>query len=452
MVHRGREVERRLEFDVIEAALGRDQLMPFPRRDQDQASGADRQAAGVVLHLARPLLDEVEEGPVRWRLELDLLMTLGGCLRTLKGWSDEETIETVFRARRLCDQMDDSPYRGAIGLGEYTIYLLRGEMTKAIECGQELLHLAETDHSGVEQHIGHRAVGATLVHMGRLEEAHRHLEAGLALYDPATEEQIVHKIGYFSGVTFHSYMAHVLWHFGYADKALKYLDHSISLTQKLQHPPSQAFALFQASFHHSRSMRNDVKALRLASEGFLVLAREGGFDTWSAFVNSQRACLAIESGDTSGALEKVLQNLEWWKGRGGVLMVPAFYEMLATTQQALGRKDDAMRSIDTAIEWSDRYGEQIVLAELYRYKGDLLGSSGSYEGQVTCLEKALTIARDQSSRALELRAATSLARLWADAGDRHKAEDLLGPLYGWFSEGFDTIDLKQAKALLDELA
>ena len=93
------------------------------------------------------------------------------------------------------------------------------------------------------------------------------MEAGLALYDPATEEQIVHKIGYFSGVTFHSYMAHVLWHFGYADKALKYLDHSISLTQKLQHPPSQAFALFQASFHHSRSMRNDVKALHQASDG-----------------------------------------------------------------------------------------------------------------------------------------------------------------------------------------
>ena len=186
--------------------------------------------------------------------------------------------------------------------------------------------------------------------------------------------------------------------------------------------------------------------------GFLVLAREGSFDTWSAFVNSQRACLAIESGDTSGAFEKVLQNLEWWKGRGGVLLVPAFYEMLARTQEALGRNKDALLSIDTAIEWSDRFGEQLPVAELYRYKGDLLGGSESYDAkaQVVCVEKALAIARDQSSRTLELRTATSLARLWADAGDRQKAHDLLAPLYGWYTEGFDTLDLKRAKALLDE--
>jgi tetratricopeptide (TPR) repeat protein len=311
------------------------------------------------------------------------------------------------------------------------------------------------EHSGVEPHIGHRAVGATLYHMGRFEEALRHLETGLALYDPKTEAQIVHKIGYFSGVTFHSYLAHAFWHFGYADKALKCLERGISLTQKLQHPPSQAFALFQAAFHHHHSVRNDVEALRHAIERFLVLAQEGGFDTWSALINSQRAFLSIETGETTGALDKALQNLEWWKGRAGVLVVPTLYDTLARTQQALGRKEDALLSVEAAIECSNQFGEQWLLAELYRYKGDLLGgSSGSYEAgaQVVCFEKALAIARDQSSRALELRAATSLARLWAEAGERHKAHDLLAPLYGWFSEGFDTVDLKRTKALLDEIA
>jgi predicted ATPase len=290
--------------------------------------------------------------------------------------------------------------------------------------------------------------------MGRFEEARHHLEAGLTLYDPKTEQQIVHKIGYFSGVVFHSYLAHAIWHFGYPDKALKCLERGISLTQKLQHPPSQAFALFQAAFHHHHTARNDVEALRHAIEGFLVLAQEGGFDTWSAFINSQRAFLSTETGETSGALDKALQNLDWWKGRAGVLMVPTFYETLARTQAALGRKEDALLSIDTAIECSNQFGEQWLLAELHRYKGDLLGGSGPHEAgaQVDCLEKALAIARDQSSRALELRAATSLARLWAEAGDRRKAHDLLAPLYGWFSEGFDTVDLKRAKALLDEVA
>jgi tetratricopeptide (TPR) repeat protein len=348
--------------------------------------------------------------------------------------------------------MDDSPYRGAIGLGEYTIYLLRGELNSAVECGRELLRLAEMEHSSVESHIGHRAAGATLFHMGRFEEAHRHLEAGLAIYDPGTEEQVVHKIGYFSGVTFHSYLAHSFWHLGFADKSLKCLEHSIALTQKLQHPPSQAFALFQASFHYDYLMRNDVKALRHANESFLALAEQGGFDAWSAFVNSQQACLATEAGDIAGAPEKVLQNLEWWKGSVGVLVVPYFYALLSRTQEGLGRIKDAVCSIDTAIEWSDRFGEQCLIAELYRYKGELLGGSGSPEAQVTCFEKALTIAHDQSSRALELRAATSLARLWVEEGNRQKASDLLGPLYDWFSEGFDTADLKRAKALLDEMA
>jgi predicted ATPase len=186
-----------------------------------------------------------------------------------------------------------------------------------------------------------------------------------------------------------------------------------------------------------------------------VLAQEGGFDTWSALINSQRAFLSIETGETTGALDKALQNLEWWKGRAGVLVVPTLYDTLARTQQALGRKEDALLSVEAAIECANQFGEQWLLAELYRYKGDLLGcSSGSYEAaaQVVCFEKALAIARDQSSRALELRTATSLARLWAEAGDRHKAHDLLAPLYGWFSEGFDTVDLKRAKALLDEIA
>ena len=421
--------------------------------DRSARRAANREAI-AQLRRGLGLLDKIDQEPVRWRLELDFLMTLGGCLRTLKGWSDGETVETVFRARQLCDQLDDSPYRGEIGLGEYTVYLLRGELDDAVRCGHELLRLANMDHSSVERHIGHRAIGATLFHMGQFEEAQHHLEAGLALYDPKTEEQIVHKIGYSSGVTFHSYLAHALWHFGYPDKALKHLDQSISLTQELQHPPSQAFALFQAAFHHHHSMRNDTEALHQVIERFQVLAREGGFDAWSAFINSQQACLAIETGDTSGALDQALQNLERWKAGAGVLMLPSFYETLARIQHALGHQEQAMLSINNAIECSNQFGEKWLLAEIYRYKGDLLADCGSSEtgAREACFEKALAIAGDHSLRTLELRAATSLARLWAEAGERHKAHDLLAPLYGWFSEGFDTLDLKRAKALLDGIA
>ena len=136
------------------------------------------------------------------------------------------------------------------------------------------------------------------------------------------------------------------------------------------------------------------------------------------------------------------------------MMLPSFYETLARIQHALGRKEEAMLSIDSAIECTHQFGEKWLLAEVYRYKGDLLGDSVSSEAgaRETYFEKALATARDHSLRALELRAATSLARLWAETGERHKAHDLLAPLYGWFSEGFDTVDLKRTKALLDEIA
>ena len=399
------------------------------------------------------LVEKVESRPVGQRLELDLLVTLGGCLRTLKGWTDLETVETVTRARRLCDLTDDKSYRGVIGIGEYTIHLLRGELAKAVECGRDLLRLAEEEDSGVAPYVGHRVTGATLVHMGRFDEACRHLEAGLAHYDPSTEKETVHKIGYYSGVTLHSYLGHALWHKGFPDQSLKCLERSISFTEELRHPPSQAFALFQAAFHHSQLMRNDGVALREIIGRFQALAQVGGFAAWSSFVDSQQACIAIEADDKTAGFETVLRNLEWWRSNAGVLVLPTFYEMLARVQIGLGRKDDALSSIDAAIDLSNRFGEQVFRAELYRCRGDLLTGNGcdTSETQEACFEKALAIAQDQSSRAMELRAATSLARLWADQGESRKAQDLLAPLYGWFTEGFDTPDLISARALLDEL-
>jgi len=148
----------------------------------------------------------------------------------------------------------------------------------------------------------------------------------------------------------------------------------------------------------------------------------------------------------------VQQSLEWWKASGGVLIVPYYHEMLSRTQKVLGHLDDAVHSINLAIDCSEKSAENWLTGELHRYKGELLAGNGSYESQVVCFEKALSITQKQGSRILELRAATSLARTWSEKGDRQKALDLLAPLYGWFSEGFDTVDLKQSKALLDELA
>lgn len=198
--------------------------------DRSARRAANREAI-AQLRRGLDLVGALDEGPTRWRLELDFLMTLGGCLRTLKGWIDDETVEAVVQARRLDDQLGGTAYRGTIGLGEYTIHLLRGELADAVECSHQLLRLAKDKDSHVSPFVGHRGAGATLVHMGRFEEARDHLEAGLADYDPSSEQQTVHKVGYYSGVTLHAYFAHVQWHLGYADQSHRSLEQGIALTE-----------------------------------------------------------------------------------------------------------------------------------------------------------------------------------------------------------------------------
>jgi class 3 adenylate cyclase/tetratricopeptide (TPR) repeat protein len=421
--------------------------------DRSARRAANREAI-AQLRRGLDLVGTIDAGPTRWRLELDLLMTLGGCLRTSKGWIDEETVETVVQARRLDDALGGTAYRGPIGLGEYTIHLLRGELDRAVEHARDLLRLAGKEGSNVAPFVGHRGAGATLAHMGRFEEAREHLEAGLACYDPSVEQRMVHKVGYYSGVTLHAYLAHTLWHLGYADQSRQSLERAIALPNQLRHPPSQAFAWFQATFHNSPLLRDETAALRENIARFRALAREGGFATWSAFVDSQHAGLAIADGDRTAGVETVLRNLDWWRDNAGMLVLPALCEVLARAHAVAGRMSDALSSIDTALDFSSRSGERVHLAELYRRKGELLGAAATRDSGLmeASYEKALEIAREQSSRSSELRAATSLARLWADQGEGRKALDLLAPIYDWFTEGFDTADLKDAKALLSDLS
>ena len=216
--------------------------------DHSARRAANREAV-AQLHRGLELIERIDEGPERWRLELDLVMTLSGCLRTLKGWMDEETVEAVFRARRLSDQLAGAPERGVIGLGEYTVRLLRCELDEAVEVGRELLRLAQPEGSAVAPYLGHRAVGIALFHQGHLKQALDHLDSGIACYDPTLERDTVHRIGYFSGVALHAYQAHVRWHFGRTDESLESLERAIALAIEERHTPSQAFAYFQAVYH-----------------------------------------------------------------------------------------------------------------------------------------------------------------------------------------------------------
>ncbi len=377
-------------------------------------------------------------------------MTLSGCLRTHKGWNDKETADTVWRAHSVDKSMGGTDHRGTIGIGVYTLHLLRGELDDALEAARDLLRLAEDETSNVPRFAGHRAAAPTLVHMGRFAEARDHAIAGLADYDPSSEHKHVHRLGYYSGVTLHSYLSHALWHQGYAEQALRSIEQSLALTEELQHPPTQAFALFQALYQFGHTMRCDAAGLRDCIARFEAVGGGRDFAVWSSVVESERAYLSLKGGGPADELDVIRRNMTWWKANAGVLVLPTLLITQARAEDCLGRRQEALASVDAAIDLCRRFGERVALAEACRLKGDLHEPDGA-EKQEVCYLEALTVAHDQGSRTLELRVATDLASLWADQGDRQKAQDLLAPLYGWFTEGFDTADLKRAKSLLDEL-
>jgi predicted ATPase len=249
-------------------------------------------------------------------------------------------------------------------------------------------------------------------------------------------------------------MGHVLWHLGFPDQALRRLQRGIDEAVELRHVPTQAFACFQTVYHHGPLMRNDVDGVASALTQYRQLVGDRDFLTWSTVMRSAEAWLRSERGHCEGVLEEIRQNIEWWKNNAGKLVVPWLLILQASAQDRAGRSDGALHSVDEAMGWVERFGERWQLAEICRYKGELMARSQGSEsaGQGDCYRKALEIARDQSSLAFELRAATSLARLWADQGNCEDAHDLLAPVYSRFGEGFQTSDLKAAATLLATLS
>ena len=208
--------------------------------------------------------------------------------------------------------------------------------------------------------------------------------------------------------------------------------------------------MFQALYQFGHAMRCDTADLHDHIARFEAIEGGSDFAVWSAVVESEKAYLSLKGGGPADELDVIRRNITWWKANAGVLVQPALLTIQARGEDCLGRRQEALSSVDAAIELGRQSGERGTLAESYRLKGHLLEPDGT-EAQEACYLEALTVARDQGSRTMELRIATDLARLWAEEGDRQKAQDLLAPLYGWFTEGFDTSDLVRAKSLLDEL-
>jgi predicted ATPase len=252
-------------------------------------------------------------------------------------------------------------------------------------------------------------------------------------------------------VTSLGYLAFILLALGHPDRALARSREALAEARGLAHPVTLALALHLACLLWQ--FARDARAVRERAEALVALAAEQGFPFWAAYGAVLRGwALAAQEGCTGEGIEQMRRGVAAYRTTGSELWVPHFLALAADVHARAGRATEGLGLLDEALARVEATGERWVEAELHRLRGELLRSSAERDRAEACFHRALAVAREQGARMWELRAATSLARLQRDQGRRDDARTLLAPIYGWFTEGFDTADLKDAKALLEELA
>ena len=301
--------------------------------------------------------------------------------------------------------------------------------------------------------VAHRALGATLYHLGAVATAHTHLTQGIALYDPQQHRASAFLHGEDAGVVCHSRAAWTLWYLGYPDQGLTQSREAVTLAHQITHPLSLGYALTVAAVFHQ--FRREWQTVQERAAAAMTLAKDQGFPYWIALSSLLHGwALAQQAGQAQEGITQIEQGLRAYRATGAELWRPYLLALLADAYGTIGKAEAGLTALAEALTLADTTGERFYEPERYRLKGELLlqQNSDNQAETETCFTQAITIAQNQQAKSWELRAATSLARLWQSQGKRQEAHDLLAPVYGWFTEGFDTADLKDAKTLLDALA
>jgi class 3 adenylate cyclase/predicted ATPase len=408
----------------------------------------------AIAHLRQglALLQTLLETPERLQHEVDLLIALGASLLATKGYAAPEVGQTYTRARQLCEHLEDPYQLFPVLRGLWNYYHVRAELQTAQALGEQLLSLVQQAQDSAMLVAAHRALGVTLYHRGEVVSAHTHFTQGIALYDAQQHRAAAFLYGDDAGVICHSYSAWTLWYLGYPDQGLVRSHEALTLAQQSAHPFSLGFALSRAAMFPQLLL--EVQAARERAEATIVLATEQGFPYCMAQGSMLRGWTLAHQGQAQEGIEQIAQGLMNYRATGAEVMQPYFLALLADAHGTMEQPEAGLTALIEALTLTDTTGERWYEAELYRLKGELLlqQSVSNHTEAESCFHHAIAIAHNQSAKSWELRAATSLARLWHQQGKPNEARQVLGDVYGWFTEGFDTADLLEAKALLDILA
>jgi class 3 adenylate cyclase/predicted ATPase len=424
-----------------------EQALPYWQRAGERATQRSANTE-AISHLTKglELLKTLPDMPTRAQQELRLQVALGSPLMATKGWWVPEVEHAYTRALELCRQVGETPQLFTILAGLSAVYHTRGEQERARDLGEQMLRLAHSTQRPSFLLIAHYSLGEFLYSLGELHLARGHLEQGIALYDPHKGRSSAFRGIQHPGVGCLAVLASVLWLLGYPDQALQRSQEALTLAQELSHPFSLGFALLWAAWFHLR--RREGQPSQERAEAMMRLSVEQGFTLLLADGTFNRGAALAEQGQAAEGIAQMRQSLR--PGRP-----PFHFALLAAAYGKVGQIEEGLTLLAEAL--MGKAAERTVEAELYRLKGELTLQSRvqSREARVNeaeaCFQKAIEVARKQSAKALELQAVMSLSRLWQQQGRRTEAHQLLSEIYGWFTEGFDTKDLQEAKALLEEL-
>jgi predicted ATPase len=390
----------------------------------------------AISHLTAgiELLTTLPETPERTQHALTLHIARGAALQMAKGFAAPEVERAYTRARELCQQVGETPEIVPVLYGLWRYYNTRSQLHTARELGETLLRLAHQAHDPALAVVAHYALGSTWLWLGALPAARQHLEEGIARYTPDQRRAAL-----------------TIWVLGYPDQALARLHEALALAHELSHPYSLAWARCWAAI--VSHLRRDVPAVHEHAEAAVRLSTAQGFPFWAAYGTSLRGWALAMWGQGAEGMAQVRQGIDAGRATGAMLRVPYFCALLAEVAAHLGHPEDGLQALAEAHILMEQQEERWWSAEVARLRGVLLlqQTMPQQAEAEAWLQRALNIARAQQAKSLELRAAMSLSRLWQQQGKRDKAHALLAPVYSWFTEGFDTADLQEAKMLPEAL-
>jgi predicted ATPase len=428
------------------------QALPVWQRAGQRA--AERSAhLEAIAHFTRGLasLQALPDTPERDQHELTLQLSLGVSVISTQGYAAPDVKRIYIRARTLCQRLGEHAQLADVLRGLWYYHTAQGQPHTARELGEQLLMLGQRLQDQALRLEAHRLLGTTLARMGELLAARAHLAQALSLYDPHQHGMLAFRFVIDPGAISQAYVAWLLWMLGYPDQARQQLQAGLTMAAALPHPFTKGLVCVWASVLHQ--WFREAQVARELAETAITLSTERGFPFWRALGTILRGWALTVQAQHAEGMAQVSQGLAAWRTLGEGLL-PLGLALAAETSATLGQTTDSLMALDEALALVEKIEERFCEAELYRLKGEMLRHLETPRACLeaeACFQQALAIARRQSAKSWELRAATSLARLWQQQGKRSAAGLLLTEIYGWFTEGFETPDLQDARALLDDL-